>query len=91
MKERRDKGLYYNCDDTWGPNHKYSKPMLFLLKGVDFGMNEAVWEEDHGVNGNRKEEIPIEELEVVESREISLHAITRAPAPKIIRVICSIG
>ena len=37
MEEGRKKGLCYNCDDKWSPNHKRKGAKLFLLEGLDFG------------------------------------------------------
>lgn len=35
MKERRDKGLYYNCDDKWGSRHKCKAAQLFIIDCED--------------------------------------------------------
>ena len=34
MEERKKKGLCYNCDDKWGPGHKYKSAKIFLLEGI---------------------------------------------------------
>lgn len=40
MKERREQGLCYHCEEKWTLRHKCTKPTLYLLDGVDFGVNE---------------------------------------------------
>ncbi|XP_058078836.1 uncharacterized protein LOC131227133 [Magnolia sinica] len=35
MKERRAKGLCYNCDDKWGPGHKCKSARLFIMEWAD--------------------------------------------------------
>ena len=35
MKDRRDMWFCYNCDDKWGPNHKYKLTRLFIMEGED--------------------------------------------------------
>lgn len=32
MKERREKGLCYNCDDKWAPGHKCHATKLFIME-----------------------------------------------------------
>ena len=36
MEERKKKGLCYNCDEKWDPDHKCKNAMLFLLDCVEF-------------------------------------------------------
>jgi hypothetical protein len=42
MRERREKGLCYYCDDKWNPRHKCKSPKIYLLTIMDFP------EEDRG-------------------------------------------
>jgi hypothetical protein len=35
MKERRDKGLCYNCDNKWNPTHRCKTLKLFLIHGLE--------------------------------------------------------
>ena len=35
MEERKKKGLCYNCDDKWAPEHKCKQATLFLLEGAE--------------------------------------------------------
>jgi hypothetical protein len=44
MKERRDKGLCYNCDDKWNPAHKCKSPKLFLMHGCEVFSDEKLEE-----------------------------------------------
>jgi len=42
MKERRDKGLCYNCDDKWNPTHKCKFPKLYLMYGSEASTGEIL-------------------------------------------------
>ncbi|KAG5224656.1 Transposon Tf2-8 polyprotein [Salix suchowensis] len=35
MRERQEKGLCYNCDDKWGPGHKFKSARLFIMDKVE--------------------------------------------------------
>ncbi|KAF8411843.1 hypothetical protein HHK36_004402 [Tetracentron sinense] len=75
-KERRDRGLCYNCDDKWSPGHKCKFQKLYLLDGTDrVSDTEDSTEEDITVD-DPAEETP----------EISLHAIAGAPTPQTMRL-----
>jgi hypothetical protein len=43
LKERRDKGLCFNCDDKFSPGHRCKK--LFLIEGIYEEDNELPSEE----------------------------------------------
>lgn len=32
MKEQRDRGLCYNCNENWGLRHKYKVDRLFIME-----------------------------------------------------------
>lgn len=40
MKERRDKGLCYNCEEKWNPSHKCKSPKLYLMQGSELFSEE---------------------------------------------------
>jgi hypothetical protein len=75
LKERRDKGLCFNCDNKFSPGHRCKK--LFLIEGIYEEDNELpnkegareTWEDD-------EHEIP----------KISLHAISRVQNPHTMRI-----
>jgi len=35
MKEKRDKGLCFKCDNKWGPGHRCGGPRIFLIEEVE--------------------------------------------------------
>jgi hypothetical protein len=71
LKEHRDRGLCYNCNDKFVPGHRCKK--LFVI--------EACMEETNG-----DLEMEIEPLEDHELPEISLHAISGHSAPDTMKV-----
>uniref|UniRef100_A0A6N2JVX6 Chromo domain-containing protein n=1 Tax=Salix viminalis TaxID=40686 RepID=A0A6N2JVX6_SALVM len=40
MKERRERGLCYNCDEKWGPGHKCKYARLFIMECTESGEDE---------------------------------------------------
>ncbi|KAA8528440.1 hypothetical protein F0562_035795 [Nyssa sinensis] len=79
MKEQRDKGLCYNCDDKWAPEHKCKSTRLFIMECDESSDDEMPKSEvTEGSAGKSKEETPIVELEP----EISIHALFGSPNPK---------
>jgi hypothetical protein len=75
MKERREKGLCYYCDDRWIPGHKCKSPRLYLLSGLHLP-SEDLCEEVYYDSSDAA--VPIPEFDVVACKEpeISLHAIS---------------
>ncbi|KAJ0028613.1 hypothetical protein Pint_35931 [Pistacia integerrima] len=74
MKERRDKGLSYYCDEKFHPGHKSKTQTLFMLEG-----QPLVDEEDMDCSNNspsQEETVP----------EISIHAMVGAHTPQTMRV-----
>ena len=76
LKERRDKGLCYNCNDKFAPGHRCKK--LFLI--------EACNDEDNG-----DVVMDVELVEENEVPGISLHAMSGSDAPETMRVRGAIG
>ena len=72
LKNRRDKGLCYNCDEKFGPGHHCKK--LFLIEGS--------WSDDEEDDGKVLEEIEEKGEEENETVGISLHAIAGTQAPQ---------
>jgi hypothetical protein len=79
MRERREKGLCYYCDDKYSQSHVCKTPRIFLIQGME-------WEQDMADNSVCIEEEGIEELGV-NLPEISLHAISGTPTPHTMRVV----
>lgn len=88
MKERRDKGLCYNCDEKWNSSHKCKSPKLYLMQGGEHFTNEKLDELscDDSVDGSDPQANPI--VTEVTNPEISLHAIAGAINPN---TMCLIG
>jgi hypothetical protein len=81
MRERREKGLCYNCDDKWHLAHKCKPPKLFLMSSTEPLPNDTL--EDLGLDHLDKAAPVLEPIiqEVVDP-EITLHAISGSLAPK---------
>ncbi|XP_060673303.1 uncharacterized protein LOC132803788 [Ziziphus jujuba] len=73
-RERREKGLYYYCDEKFVSGHRCARPQLFMI-GDDV----------ETIEGNL-EDTATEELEGT-TPEISFHAIAGTNHPQTIRVI----
>ena len=75
LKERREKGLCYNCNERFVPGHRCKK--LFLIEACT---TEEDGDLDMEVEGPLEEEAP----------GISLHAISGGQAPESMKVVGSI-
>ncbi|KAF8407600.1 hypothetical protein HHK36_006734 [Tetracentron sinense] len=71
MQARREKGLYYNCDDRFEPGHKCKTQQIFLLAADEEA--EAILEEEIEAE---KEEVP----------KISIHALSGLLSHQTMRV-----
>ena len=47
MQERREKGMYYLCDEKYHTGHKCNRPRLYLLEGLEFEAKEEWREEEN--------------------------------------------
>jgi hypothetical protein len=79
LKEWRDKGLYFNCDDKFSPRHRCKK--LFLIEGIYEEGNELPSEE------GARESWEDDELKIP---KISLHTISGVQTPQIMRIVGTI-
>ena len=77
LKEEKDKGLYYNCDQKYSANHHCRSKFLLLL----------------GTYNEPSEESPLlEQIEKVVTTDISsVNALTGQSNPRSFRVIGEIG
>ena len=88
MRERREKGLCYNCDEKWGPGHKCKSARLFIMEGEDLDSDDTAKEGGaEETKGQLCEELLGDELEP----EISIHALCGSPNPKTMRILGCIG
>jgi hypothetical protein len=87
MKERRDKGLCYNCDEKWNSAHKCKSPKLFLMHGGESFTDENLeaLSCDDSVDGSDPQDAPI--VTEVTDPEISLYAIAGTINPNTMRLI----
>jgi hypothetical protein len=89
MKEHRDRGLCYYCDDQWQRGHKCKSPLLYLLS--DLELPSEVPSDDVYYDSNEVVE-PVPEFDVAECKEpeISLNAISGSLGVKSMRLLGSI-
>ena len=83
MKIRREKGLRYNYDDKYSPDHK-CKPKIFLLIGDEKEQYSFIIEEV-GAKGDATE------IFISVIPEVSMHALAGQISPRTIRVKGQIG
>lgn len=81
MKERRSKGLCYNCDEKFTPGHKCRTQTLYLIEGQ---WPKSDIEEEPCNESDTKEDIE-------EPPAISLHGVTGGRAPQTMRVKVFVG
>ena len=85
MEEGRKKGLCYNCDDKWSPNHKCKGAKLFLLEGLDFGPELNQGFQITKLNGELEVEAVLHDNRM-EEVEIALYSLIGNPTPGTMRV-----
>jgi hypothetical protein len=86
MKDRRDKGLCYYCDDRWLAGHKCKSPRLYLLFGLTVP-SDNTGEDVYYDSSDAADPIP--KFDVVECKEpeISLNAIFGSLGAKSMRLM----
>jgi hypothetical protein len=86
MKERREKGLYYYCDDKWQPSHKCKSSQLYLLSRMELSSDNST---DEVYFDSTDSANPVPEFKVVECKEleISLNAISGSSGSKLMRLL----
>lgn len=86
MKERRDKDLFYYCDDKWQPGHKCKAPKLYLLLGLELPLEEPA---DVVFFDSTALVDSVPEFDIVECKEpeISLNAISGSSSSKSMRLV----
>lgn len=86
MRERREKGLCYNCEEKWNPAHRCKFPKLFLMHGLelhsDDKLDEVYFDSSDGV-----EPILDPTLQDDPVPAISLHAISGSLSPNTMRLV----
>lgn len=76
MKDRRERGLCYNCNEKFSLGHRCKQ--LFVIEGIWPEEEESL---ENGVGEETVEEVP----------EISIHAISDTHAPQTMRILGKIG
>ncbi|XP_034198084.1 uncharacterized protein LOC117613593 [Prunus dulcis] len=79
LRERRDKGLCFNCDEKFRPGHRCKK--LFLIEGCWPDVEDEAEGEYNAEVDLAGEELP----------EVSIHAIYGARTPQTMRVHGNVG
>ncbi|KAI5316982.1 hypothetical protein L3X38_036689 [Prunus dulcis] len=79
LRERRDKGLCFNCDEKFSPGHRCKK--LFLIEGCWPDVEDEAEGEYNAEVDLAGEELP----------EVSIHAIYGARTPQTMRVHGNVG
>lgn len=76
MKEMREKGLCYNCDEKLTPNHKCKTQWLYLMDGS--------WprQEGSGEDEPDSEEDWEPESNIDATTQVSLYAVLGEPTPQ---------
>lgn len=87
MVKRREKGLCYNCDETYVTGHKCVKPQLYLMVGED--------DVDEAENRPNPPETNIEENVSISSNDelpgVSIHALNGTQGIHTIKIEGTIG
>jgi hypothetical protein len=81
MRERREKGLCYNCDKKWNPAHKCKISKLYMLQGVEI-LLEANSEEVFYDTTDK-----VEPVEQIIEPVISFNAISGSLSSTIMRIV----
>ncbi|KAA8517141.1 hypothetical protein F0562_017434 [Nyssa sinensis] len=87
MKERRARGLCYNCDEKWGLGHKCKLARLFILDCADSEEGEP--QPIQHPQLLEAADCPSGGKEVNQERtpKISIHALVGSPSPKTMRIL----
>ena len=86
MQERREKGLCFNCDEKFHLGHECSKPIIFMLEGLE-DLEEDEAESNEGKLAIIQPEEPTKKGEKLgELLGISLNAMTGSLSPKTMRI-----
>jgi hypothetical protein len=89
MKERRDKGLCYNCYDKCNPAHKCKTPKLFLIHGLKLPTEEIIEEIYYDSKDSMEHSPPVTAPATIPTTiepEISLNAISGSLSPRTMRL-----
>ncbi|XP_041001674.1 uncharacterized protein LOC121247377 [Juglans microcarpa x Juglans regia] len=90
MQEMRDKGLCYNCDEKYQIGHRCSRPKLYLLEGLELGV-EDYEEEEREETCHQGDMGVVSIAQQAELLVISLYAIVGVPSLKTMRLVGKIG
>jgi hypothetical protein len=86
MRERRQRGLCYNCDEKWNPSHKCQTPKIYLMHGMEV-LGEEKGEDVYYDSSTGEEMIQLPEIQECTDPEISLYAISGSLSPKTMRLV----
>lgn len=86
MRERKEKGLCYNCEEKWNPAHKCKFPKLFLMTRLEVQIEDKI---DEVYYDSSDVVEPVLDSVVVDGTTptISLHAIFGSLSPNTMRLV----
>lgn len=87
MKERREKGLCYNCEEKFSPGHRCKTQKLYLLDGTQTEEEDGT-EQEEAIEARQGE---VSMSETVDFPEISLHVISGMVTPQTMRARGNLG
>lgn len=87
MKELRDKGLYYNCDEKWATGHKCRAIKLFIMECEDSGDEEEANATPEGGSSSQQFKDEAQAHIIRFEPGISIHAIIGSPSPRTMRIL----
>lgn len=91
MKERRERGLCYDCDKKWGLGHKCMATRLFIMECTDSSEEEEVQLLPNPSN-SKDDSVHLEYAMSLESvLGVSIHALSGSPTSKTMQLVGSVN
>ncbi|KAA8529666.1 hypothetical protein F0562_034234 [Nyssa sinensis] len=89
MKERRDKGLCYNCDDKWAPGHRCKSAKLFIMECENSDEEDDIRSTPLAIEegGSSSKQPSLDAQAQGPEPAISIHALAGSPNPRTMRII----
>ncbi|KAA8534845.1 hypothetical protein F0562_029939 [Nyssa sinensis] len=89
MKERRDKGLCYNCDDKWAPGHRCKSAKLFIMECENSDEDDDIRSTPLAIEegGSSSKQPSLDAQAQGPEPAISIHALAGSPNPRTMRII----
>ncbi|XP_038678483.1 uncharacterized protein LOC119979936 [Tripterygium wilfordii] len=91
MKEKREKGLCFHCDQKWVPGHKCSSPKLFFIEMEEPTNRESIEVQEDVVGELVGETIEPKLMKIQFEPTVTLQAIRGDTSPETMRVVGYVG